>query len=334
MVNEADIAIALIKDTIKVTNQLVKDYADAFPNANTLSPQCKSIETILNQIQGIGSLPFKEQIGDTIYKINTTNKLIITFIDKRKEYKSSRSIVKKPYYFVKLIYNSWDFNQEFQKWTQQLDIAVNNIEKSLKITQEICDNEIHSNKTSWPLFASRYQQKYDTIWSAGLKLRIKPAALVEDDVLNLFGFLELSTKYGFPIDYNRLPKLTGCSIHYSISERSLISNTLTNFIDICYSKEMQECILSVIKLYNTRKQVNIARIKVVSFYEKFALQIQIELLSKEIFQGVDYLSQGEIINFIDYFEPLDFAHYHIIGEGSHWDTKKPKIYQILDDFFC
>ncbi|CAO3646422.1 unnamed protein product [Cunninghamella blakesleeana] len=277
MADQALTVIGLLKEVINDTIQLIDNYNSAFSNANDLKLKCKSIFKLLQHYEVASSLPVDEHIKNIAQKMDEANQEIKHYLKIRDKYKTKENSFKRPFYLLKLTYHSWDSNQQFNTLTHQLDnllrdtettMHVTNIilepttlhfkdemvnEESIKFWKEICGNEIHKNRTSWPLFASRYQQKYNTDWDYKLKIRIKSVALVEGDVLTIFGFIKLTTKVGFPLQYDYLPDLLKCNVPFSTKERLEIANLLSVHINQYHSTDMLTNVYNVKIWFENKK---------------------------------------------------------------------------------
>lgn len=266
----AGVAVEALLKLVDSIQSFINDYDSAPDNAKLLQSRSKELSDLLKFYKRSDSVPANRVIIDIIVEVKQAEKTLAEFKEKIKEYKNT---IKLPFYLAKRTYRTVDYSRQFMDHIEKMDQLQNRLKKELKLTKELlepsalvyekdikkkeymdfwiemCGTNIHCEKTSWPLFISKYQQKYEDPLDIDLKIRIKATALVEGDVLTLFGYIQLTNLCDLPLKKSKLPPLLDCNSTISQADLIKVSEIVSNLIKDFSSKEMSDYIVTVIEWY-------------------------------------------------------------------------------------
>ncbi|CAO3622721.1 unnamed protein product [Cunninghamella echinulata] len=266
----AGLAYDALIGLVNSIQSIIDDYGNAPDNAKMLKSRCEEISDLLEYFKQSKS-PADRVINDIKKETEQAEETIEDFKKKINYYKNG-STIKRPVYFVKRTYHTVDYSRQFMDHAEKMDQLLNRLRAALKLTKELlrpsalayekdmnkecmefwiemCGTSIHCEKTSWPLFISKYQQKYGGPLDIELKTRIKATALVEGDVLTLFGYMQLINLCDFPLKKEKLPPLLDCNSTISQADLIKVSEIVSNLINDFSSNQMNDYIVTVIQWY-------------------------------------------------------------------------------------
>ncbi|KAI8138749.1 hypothetical protein BJV82DRAFT_582584 [Fennellomyces sp. T-0311] len=217
---------------------------------------------------------------------------------------------------------------------------------------------------TWDKFSQSYTQLYNSVEPIVLEFLRMRLCAPDGRSINIYGFLEVTRKYGFPVEH--LPTHLSTTGQSSTEEaRAEITKMVIPLVTEFSSQEIQQHLLVLYGWYKgidrknedayqqranewatlvkesrtvttkseehiQAEKVDNARRALSFFYQRFMVIWRIGSVARETFAGVSFPGKPRIRDFIRLVRPLDFANYSIvIGADRQWNP--PEVYHFLSE---
>ncbi|CAO3593804.1 unnamed protein product [Absidia cylindrospora] len=387
----ANISLETVIESVRFTMARIDDWQNVVPEGKALRVVCESYANIIEDLVDKPELPIHNELKNVYGTIEGTKSLIVRFIheDGRKD----RSVFSKAGWKVQRVYLAYSYREHFKATAKTLQASKTEIlkglefaeamakptaynfkekmvnEKCFKFWKEVCGQEIHMD---WSLFTKEYQRKFDEQWSATHEERVRRLACSgEETHLSIAGYISLTKKCSFPLNYEHLPQLMDSHATVSAQTRMNVARMINELIIYYSSKKMRDLLVAIFAWYKDcdrrdkvawqqranewgetikknrgksakeldergklAEQVDMARRTYSFFFQRYMVVFKIGQLSKEMFAEVDFPGKARMHEFINHVRPLDKANFLVVMNNpeAKWESKQPKVYTFLEEF--
>ncbi|ORZ04246.1 hypothetical protein BCR42DRAFT_429321 [Absidia repens] len=390
----ANISLETVITTIQFTMDRIDDWNNVVPEGKALRKECDSYKEIIVDLVDKPELPISNELNNVYGTIKSTNILIARFL--KEDERTDRSALGKAGWKIQRAYLAYSYREHFKATTKTLKASKEEILKGLefakamatptaynfkskmvneqcfKFWKEVCGQELHA--PDWSQFTKEYQRKFDEQWSATHEERVRRVACSgEENHLSIAGYISLTKKCGFPLNYEYLPQLMDTHTTVSAQTRMNVARMINELIIYYSSKKMRDLLVAIFTWYKgcnrhdkeawqgranewaetikanrgkpakeldergrLAEQVDMARRTYSFFFQRYMVVFKIGQLSKEMFAEVDFPGKARMHEFKNHVGPLDKANFLVVMNNpeAKWESKRPKVYKFLEEFLA
>ncbi|KAF7724292.1 hypothetical protein EC973_001193 [Apophysomyces ossiformis] len=377
---------SLIGDVYKIIKESVDDWVKVLPEALELKGQCTMIDRILPYIdKGLCEDSYQYQfVVDMKHILDSAQTEINKFLARETK---ERNLFGKFVWNSKRVYLAMSYRESFKKKAEEMARKIEKIMQLMQLADILNEPMVdlvknHLSKESyefwttyvgrkispdkaWAIFIQQYQFIYGRLDEETVE-SIRRVACINGTDLTIYGFVQITKDYGFPIEVDSLPPLHLSNVVMSEEGRMEITKMVMNLMSDHSSKKMHQSVKRVDLWYKdinrddkqalrrradewghyiveSRKkgmkspihkeaeELDFARRTISMFYQRYMAIWRIGRVSRGMLSDVDFPGKSRIRCFIRDIEPLDNANYRIVfgNDIREWDHRRPKVYNFL-----
>lgn len=371
----AENAEVIAEEIIRIVNELIDAYNTVEGDSKALAKKLEITKSIADNLRRCKGMPTDIHLTDLLNQLKSSKEAIEEFNEREQSLKSSSFFKRQSYRIKRFLIYAPEYKEQFNSCMKTLDELPKEMQRitelaavllsptalgyGSKFTNDACKkfwldimgNTIGGEGSSgaWNKFQTNYKQEFPTAkdWTSDQWECVKRVACYLGNDLTLFGYFELTSTAGFPIDINKVPTILDSNADLEEASRIEIGKMIKELIREFSSEEMNTHIVNVIKWYGSfprevdiqerayecyriikrvrdenpeelteREQlaldVDKARRVVSFFYQEFLVICEFGRLSRNIFANVDFPGKSRMKGFIRNYRPLDIANFKII----------------------
>ncbi|CAO3601427.1 unnamed protein product [Absidia cylindrospora] len=379
-----------VQEILKFTVQLTNDCESSALDGQALIKACHAYNAVIDEVLQEPHLPISNELKNVHTTLETTNTLIDEFLKQDDEQHKAQSlwsdagwkVQRKRRHLIRQI------RAVIKSTTEQLNFSQKELHNTLRFSahcfkevmvndacfkfwKRMCGNKIQLS--DWSIFAETYQRQFNESWATDeLEERIRRVACSSKDMpLSISGYITLTNKCGFPIDYIKVPHIPGPRTTEMAQSRMSMARMINEMIRYYYSETMRDFLEIIFTWYegcNKRnreawqaranewsetikanrgkrleeldehqklaEQVDTARQTYSSFFLRLMVLFKVGQISRDMLAEVDFPGRARVYEFFDYVGPLEKANFTVLMNIAEekWETKQPKVYKLLQEY--
>ncbi|CAO3622725.1 unnamed protein product [Cunninghamella echinulata] len=377
----AENAEVIAEEIIRIVNEMIEAYNTVDGDSKALAKKLEMVKSIADNLKRCKGMPTDLHLKDLLDELKASKEAIDEFNEREKLLKSPSFFRRQSYRIKRFLIYAPEYKEQFNSCMTTLDELPKEMQRitelaavllsptalgyGTKFVNDACKKfwlDIMGNTIggeggsgAWNKFQTNYKQEFPTAkdWTTDQWECVKRVACYLGNDLTLFGYFELTSTTGFPIDINKVPTILDSNADMEEASRIEIGKMIKELIGEFSSEEMNTHIVNVHKWYSSfpkevdtqeranecyriikrvreenpekyteREQlaldVDKARRVVSFFYQEFLVICEFGRLSRNIFANVDFPGKGRMRSFIEKFKPLDKANFKIIIKNDEY----------------